>query len=73
MNDSEATYPVLCCVGSITIAATMFPEALFYPTDSLTFSRIADSSPAVLGYEAFGHPQIIPPRVNGDPCVDPSK
>ena len=67
MNASDATYPVLCWVGSITIAATILPEALFSPTVYLTCSRIDDSSLAEVGYEAFGHPQIIPPKVRGDP------
>jgi len=28
---------------------------------------------AELGYGAVGHPQIIPPRVSGDPWLDPEK
>jgi hypothetical protein len=42
-------------------------------TAYLTDSKISASSASDVGYDAVGHPQIIPPRVRGEPCVDPLK
>jgi len=57
----------------MTIAAIGVLVALAFSTVNLTDSKICSSSAADAGYAAVGHPQIIPPRVRGEPCDDPLK
>lgn len=66
-------YPVENWVGSKTIAEILLSEFHFSFKRALHFSSTKDSCDCEVGYSSFGHPQIIPPRVKGDPWEEPEK